>query len=122
MPGFYFKCIVSLKKERPLLDRFGLFSFVRKFKKSVRDIDFLVHTGKQPMVYNMSKKEFSRFQSAIREYFIESGSYSRIFMNYSYADILKDELKCSDAQLTALLDIKDLAIVDGLNEDFVIVP
>lgn len=74
------------------------------------------------MVYNMSKKEISRFQSAIREHFIESGSYSHIFMNYSYADVLKNELNCSDSQFAKCLDMKNLSIVDGLEKDFVIIP
>ena len=70
----------------------------------------------------MSTKEISRFKSAVREHFIESGSCSHIFMNYSYADILKKELNCTDAQFAKRLEMKHLSIVDGLEKDFVIIP
>lgn len=69
----------------------------------------------------MKKKEFKRFKSAVRQHYIECGPYRHIFMNYSYADILKKELRCSDSQFPVRLGVKDLAIVDGINEDFVIV-
>jgi hypothetical protein len=93
-----------------------------KFQKKCKGFRFFGSYSKETNGTKMSKNEISRFKSAVREHFIESGSYSHIFMNYSYADVLKNELKCSDAQLTALLDLKDLAIVDGLEEDFVIIP
>lgn len=67
-------------------------------------------------------KETDRFRQATREQLIESGPYSHVLVNTDYADRLQQELGCDDPVLAQRLGMKHLSIVDGLDDDFVIIP
>lgn len=98
--------------------------FLIKSINKCKEFGFLGSYKKEqnPNGIPMSKNDIDSLQAAVRQHLVESGPYSHLLINLSYADVLKEKLNCNESEFAKRLEMKNLSIVDGLEKDFVIIP